>query len=76
MGGLYRHEALPYDGREQFASSCASVVREGLEQDERMIVLASGDKLDEFRDAGCGWSTSSATWCRCAPVSAGPRCAS
>lgn len=51
MVGLHRHEALPYRGRDRFASSCASVVREGLEQDERVIVLATQEKVDDVRDA-------------------------
>jgi anti-sigma regulatory factor (Ser/Thr protein kinase) len=48
---VHRHEAFPYQGRDQFASSCASVVREGLQHDERMIVLAAQDKLDDLRSA-------------------------
>lgn len=51
MQGARVHEALPYRGRAHFANSCASVVREGLERDERMIVLAAQDKIDDVQDA-------------------------
>lgn len=51
MTGLPAHEALPYHGRDQFVASCTSVVRHGLNQNERMIVLATQDKLDQVQDA-------------------------
>ena len=47
----YRHEALPYSGSTAFASSCSSVVSDGLAHDERMIVLAPQAKLDDVHDA-------------------------
>lgn len=47
----YHHEALPYAGRREFVPACVSVVREGFEHDERLIVLASRTKLAEVRDA-------------------------
>lgn len=50
MSDLYQHEALPYAGRAQFVSSCVPVVRDGLARDERLILLAAGEKLDDVRD--------------------------
>jgi anti-sigma regulatory factor (Ser/Thr protein kinase) len=46
-----RHEALPYKGHEQFVSSSVSLVRDGLDRDERLIFLAAQAKLDDVRDA-------------------------
>jgi len=46
----YSHEALPYHGRSGFVPSCSSVVLDGLAHDERMIVLAAQDKIDDVRD--------------------------
>lgn len=50
MDHQFHHEALPYPGRDAFVASCSAVVREGLERDERMLVLAQADKVDEVRD--------------------------
>jgi anti-sigma regulatory factor (Ser/Thr protein kinase) len=49
MQDPFRHEALPYAGRAQFVAACVEVVRDGLEQDERLILLAAGEKIDEVR---------------------------
>lgn len=47
----FRHEALPYAGVEKFLPSAVDVVREGLENDERTVVLAAADKLHDLQDA-------------------------
>jgi anti-sigma regulatory factor (Ser/Thr protein kinase) len=41
---------LPYAGPREFASSCASVVRDGLADDNRLIVLAASRRIDDVRD--------------------------
>ena len=46
MQELFRHEALPYAGAARFAPFCAGAVRDGVESDERVIVLAASDRLD------------------------------
>lgn len=50
MQDLFQHEALPYAGRDQFVPSCVSLVRDGFARDERLIILAAGEKLDDLRD--------------------------
>ncbi|HEV7206695.1 MAG TPA: anti-sigma factor RsbA family regulatory protein [Jatrophihabitans sp.] len=50
MQDLFQHEALPYAGRADFVPSCVSLVRDGLARDERLIILAAGEKLDDVRD--------------------------
>lgn len=47
----YRHHALPYAGHAGFVSSCVDVVHEGLDRDERPIVLALSEKVDAVNDA-------------------------
>lgn len=51
MQDLLRHEAQPYAGRVEFVPSCVSLVRDGLERGERLMLLAAGEKLDAVRDA-------------------------
>ncbi len=51
MSDSFRHEALPYPGTEHFVSSAVALVREGLENDERIVVLARAAKLDDLQDA-------------------------
>lgn len=46
----YRHEALALDGHAGFVDSCVAVLHEGLESDDRMIVLAGSDKLGAVSD--------------------------
>lgn len=50
MQDVFQHEALPYAGRAQFVPSCVTLVRDGFARDERLIVLAAGEKLDDVRD--------------------------
>jgi anti-sigma regulatory factor (Ser/Thr protein kinase) len=50
MHDAYRHEALPYSGQDEFVASCVSLVLDGLGRDERLLLLASGRKIDEVRD--------------------------
>jgi anti-sigma regulatory factor (Ser/Thr protein kinase) len=45
-----RHEAFPYTGRDQFVPACASLVHDGFERDDRVIVFATQDKVDDIRD--------------------------
>lgn len=47
----FRHEALPYTGHEQFVASSVSVLRDGLDRDERPLLLATQAKLDDVGDA-------------------------
>ncbi|HET6876676.1 MAG TPA: anti-sigma factor RsbA family regulatory protein [Jatrophihabitans sp.] len=47
----FRHEALPYAGRDEFAPSCVSLLEQGLANDERPLLLAESGKLDDVRDA-------------------------
>ena len=51
MHDLFRHEALPYRGSEHFVSTAVVAVREGLENDERTLVLATAAKVHDLRDA-------------------------
>ncbi len=46
----YRHEALPYRGRADFLSSCATLAATGRADDEPIIFLASAAKLGDLRD--------------------------
>lgn len=50
MQDLFRHEALPFAGAPRFARYCAGAVRDGVESDERVIVLAASDRLDAVAD--------------------------
>lgn len=56
VASQYRHEALTYAGRAGFASSCAAVARDALDAEERVIVLAAQERLDDVRDliGDCG----------------------
>jgi anti-sigma regulatory factor (Ser/Thr protein kinase) len=51
MHELFRHEALPYEGSDRFVSTAVAAVREGLENDERTLVLATAAKVRELQDA-------------------------
>jgi Anti-sigma regulatory factor (Ser/Thr protein kinase) len=46
----YRHEALAYAGPDGFIASCTALAREGLDRDERLIVLAEAGKVEAVRD--------------------------
>jgi anti-sigma regulatory factor (Ser/Thr protein kinase) len=47
----YRHEAFPYAGHDEFVTSSANFLRAGVENDERAILVALGDKVSDVRDA-------------------------
>jgi len=47
----FRHEALPYAGRDEFVPSCLALLENGLAHDERPLLLAESGKLDDVRDA-------------------------
>jgi anti-sigma regulatory factor (Ser/Thr protein kinase) len=47
----FRHEALPYGGSAQFVPACRSVVEAARADACRLMVLASGDRLDAVRRA-------------------------
>jgi len=47
----YRHEALPYSGHAEFVSACTALARDGLDREERLILLAAGAKLTDIQDA-------------------------
>ncbi len=46
-----RHEALAYSGHEQFVSASVTMLRDGLDRDERLIFLAGQEKIDDVRAA-------------------------
>ncbi|HEX3337496.1 MAG TPA: sensor histidine kinase [Jatrophihabitans sp.] len=54
MHDAYRHEAWPYSGLDEFVASCVSLVQGGLGRDERLLLLASGHKIDGVREALSG----------------------
>ena len=51
MADPLRHEALPYRGHDDFVASSVSVLRDGLDRDERPMFLASQAKIADVRDA-------------------------
>ncbi len=46
----FKHEAMPYDGREQFVAGTASFIREGLAAGEPTLVMVKADKIGWLRD--------------------------
>ena len=50
-GTSFRHEALLYDGREEFAQRIGGFVRDGLDAGEPVMVMAGAAKLDLLRSA-------------------------
>lgn len=50
MLDVFRHEALPYHGTDDFAVACVDVLRDGLAHEDRLIVLAASDKLAAVAD--------------------------
>lgn len=47
----FHHEALTYDGTDEFVPTALGVVREGLENDEPTLVLAPSARLQDLTDA-------------------------
>jgi anti-sigma regulatory factor (Ser/Thr protein kinase) len=50
MQDVYRHEALPYWGHDEFVSSCVALAEHGRAHDERVIFLVAAAKLVDLRD--------------------------
>jgi anti-sigma regulatory factor (Ser/Thr protein kinase) len=46
----FQHEAMMYDGREQFVAGTASFIRDGLAAGEPTLVMVKSDKLGWLRD--------------------------
>lgn len=51
MHDVYRHEALPYGGHDEFISSCVALAEDGRASGERLMFLAMSDKLADVQDA-------------------------
>jgi anti-sigma regulatory factor (Ser/Thr protein kinase) len=51
MPDAFQHEALPYKGRDEFVSTCAALVHDAYELEQRIILLAAAEKLTDVRDA-------------------------
>jgi anti-sigma regulatory factor (Ser/Thr protein kinase) len=51
MHDPFRHEALPYRGRDEFVSACLSLVHEAQVADQRLMFLAPSAKLLDIEDA-------------------------
>lgn len=49
--GLFRHEALFYDGADDFVPRTLPFVREGIAADEAVLVAAPADRVDRLRVA-------------------------
>lgn len=47
----FRHEALPYSGHDDFTVAVRDLVRDGLDRDDRLIVLADSAKVVDVSDA-------------------------
>ena len=47
----FRHEALFYEGEDEFDRAVTAFVREGLERDEPTLVVVAAAKLERLRDA-------------------------
>lgn len=47
--GAFRHEALLYSGMDEFVESTGAFIRSGLEADEPVLVVVSGEKIDLLR---------------------------
>jgi anti-sigma regulatory factor (Ser/Thr protein kinase) len=47
----FRHEALVYDGLADFVGGTAAFIRDGLERDDVILVVVTGDKVRALRDA-------------------------
>ena len=50
-GGTFEHEALFYRGEQDFLAGLLPFVREGLEQDEAVLVAEPAPRLGQLRDA-------------------------
>ena len=50
LPGQSRHEALPYTGATNFVPACRSVVEDGLADSRHLLLLASEERLSEYRD--------------------------
>lgn len=48
---LYRHEALPYAGHDEFVELAAGILAAGVRADEPGVLVTSGDRLGDVRDA-------------------------
>jgi anti-sigma regulatory factor (Ser/Thr protein kinase) len=51
MLDVYRHEALPYAGHDEFVSACVALAEDGRARGQRLIFLAAAAKLADVRDA-------------------------
>lgn len=49
MTSAFRHEALLYAGSEDFVNRTSDFVRQGLENDEPVLVMVTADKFEAIR---------------------------
>jgi anti-sigma regulatory factor (Ser/Thr protein kinase) len=49
--GTFHHEALLYDGDDEFVARCSAFAEEGLERGEPVLVMVGSRKLELLRDA-------------------------
>jgi anti-sigma regulatory factor (Ser/Thr protein kinase) len=59
--GSFRHEAFLYRGEDEFADGVLGYVREGLEDDEAVLVAAPPGRLERLRD-GLGPAADGVRW--------------
>jgi hypothetical protein len=50
MEQQFRHEAVPYEGHDDFLSYCAATTERASERDEQLLFLVSAPKIDALRD--------------------------
>lgn len=53
----YRHEAVPYQGQDEFLSCCAAMADGAAARQERLMFMVSGSKLDALRESLAGQLT-------------------
>jgi anti-sigma regulatory factor (Ser/Thr protein kinase) len=51
MPAAFQHEALPYKGHDEFVATCAVLVQEAHQLEQRLILLAAAEKLTGVREA-------------------------
>jgi anti-sigma regulatory factor (Ser/Thr protein kinase) len=49
--GAFRHEALFYDGDAEFVSGTSGFIKDGLDNDDHVLVVVGARKIDLLRDA-------------------------
>jgi anti-sigma regulatory factor (Ser/Thr protein kinase) len=69
--GGFRHEAFLYRGEEEFADGVLAFVREGLEDDEAVVVAEPPERLERLRDS-LGDAAGAVRWLDMSRVGANP----